>query len=129
MQAWIIETANSAPDRGDIEWGRDREDGVRVKIRVGSVSSGGDGAPQSEVECFPGHFVFATGMTESEMYNVSRAPSADREMRVLLAGQGGARGAGGVRVRIGSVIGIRPPIWETEIGGEAWDVGIDWAVL
>jgi hypothetical protein len=47
----------------------------------------------------------------------------------LLAGQGGARGTGGVKLRIGGSVGIRAPMWDIDVGGETWLVGVDWVVL
>jgi hypothetical protein len=117
LQSWIVETANTgfaAQERsatGGVVWGRDREDGVRLKVRIVAASSAD---ASGEVECFPGHFVFVHG---------------DDEMRVLLAGQGGARGTGGVKLRIGGSVGIRAPMWDIDVGGETWLVGVDWVVL
>jgi hypothetical protein len=138
LQGWIIETANTgfaAQERsitGGVVWGRDREDGVRLKLRVRSASSSSTSQDEAEVECFPSLFVFIRGETEPGMYNVSRAPNVaenDGEMRALLAGQGGARGTGGVKIKIGSVVGIRAPLWDIDSGGEKWVVGVDWVVL
>jgi hypothetical protein len=137
LQGWIIETANTgfaAQERsttGGVVWGRNKEDGVRLKVRVKAASSSTsrDGA---EVECFPGLFVFVRGETEPGTYNVSRASDIvgnDGETRVLLAGQGGARGTGGVKVKVGGVVGIRAPTWDVDVGGEKWVVGMDWVVL
>ena len=136
MQGWIIEAANTghaAQDRsiGGVVWGRDREDGVKMRVRVSGVSVGG-GSEVEEVECFPGHCVFVRGDTEPGMYNASRASSTidnGAEMRILLAGQGGARGTGGVRIRVGGAVGIKQPTWDVEIGEETWVVGVDWVVL
>jgi hypothetical protein len=136
LQGWIIETANTgfaAQERsttGGVVWGRDREDGVRLKVRVKAASSSTsrDGV---EVECFPGLFVFVRGETEPGMYNVSRAPDVvgnDGETRILLAGQGDARGTGGVKVKVGGVVGIRAPMWDVDVRGEKWVVGVDWVV-
>ncbi|KAH7093530.1 hypothetical protein FB567DRAFT_515515 [Paraphoma chrysanthemicola] len=136
VQSWIIETANTgfaAQERG-VTWGREREDGVRLKIRVTHAegSTGRHEDDSGEVECFPGCFVFVHGESEPGMYNFSRAPSVvgnDPEMRILLAGQGGARGVGGVKIRIGGVVGVRQPMWDVDVNGETWVVGVDWVVL
>ncbi|KAF2846214.1 hypothetical protein T440DRAFT_247002 [Plenodomus tracheiphilus IPT5] len=149
MTGWIIETANTgfaAQERslsGAVVWGRERDDGVKMRVRVGDVSSGsGSGSAVVEkgvmggkaggVECFAGGVVFVMGEVEHERYNASRAGSVgdgDGVVRVLLAGQGGARGSGGVRVKRGGVVGLRAPMWEVEFGGEMWTVGVDWLVL
>jgi hypothetical protein len=137
MQSWIIETANTGfagqerSTTGSVVWGREREDGVKLKVRV-EVAASSMSQDEGEVECFPGHFVFVKGETEPGMYNHSRAPSVvdnDGEMRVLLAGLGGARGAAGVKVKVGGIVGVRAPMWDVDVGGEKWLVGIDWVVL
>ncbi|OAL57257.1 hypothetical protein IQ07DRAFT_31498 [Pyrenochaeta sp. DS3sAY3a] len=149
MTSWIIETAGSgyagsARTEG-VVWGREREDGVRLRFRVRAVSAGtaleeddevgGDGEEgemESEVECFPGAITFVCGDTEPGMYNASRTlgGAADSErQRLLLAGQGGARGVSGIRVRAGSILGIRTPMWDVDLAGEKWTVGVDWSVL
>jgi hypothetical protein len=137
MQSWIIETANTgfaAQERsttGGVVWGRDREDGVRLKVRVKAALSA-TSQDEGEVECFSGQCVFVKGETEPGMYNHSRAPSVvdnDGETRILLAGQGGARGAAGVKIKIGGIVGVRAPMWDVDVGGEKWLVGIDWVVL
>jgi hypothetical protein len=138
LQGWIIETTNTefvAHERstaGGVVWGRDREDGVRLKLRIKAASSSSTSRDEAEVECFPGLFVFVRGETEPGIYNASRAPDVignDGETRVLLAGQGGARGIGGVKIRVGSIVGIRAPMWDVNVGAEKWVVGVDWVVL
>ena len=44
-------------------------------------------------------------------------------MRVLLAANGREE------VRAGSTIGIRAPVWQVEMDGREWKVGVDWKVL
>lgn len=142
MQGLIIETANTGfavHERSvGVVWGRDKEDGVRLKVRISAIHPSSsatheNGEEQQEAECFPGHFVFVRGNTEPGLYNASRAPSLvdddDDEMRLLLAGQGGARGTGGVKIKVGGVVGIRAPLWNMEVGEEQWTVGVDWVVL
>lgn len=137
LQSWIIETANTgfaAQERstaGGVVWDRDKADGVRLRLRVKAASSS-TSRGDTDVECFPGLFVFVHGETDPGMYNVSRAPSVAENSgatRILLAGQGSARGAGGVKVKVGGVVGIRAPLWDVAIGGERWIVGVDWVVL
>lgn len=138
LQGWIIETANTgfaAQERsttGGVVWGRDREDGVRLKVRVKDAASSSASIHEGDVECYPGHFVFVRGDTEPGLYNVSRAPGVvdnNGEIRVLLAGQGGARGLSGIRLKSGSIVGVRAPMWDVDIAGEKWVVGIDWVLL
>lgn len=129
VQGWIIDAAQTRTGTAGIVWGRGREDGVRVKVRISSL---GGGDEVEGVECWPGGVVFVWGETEPGMYNASRASSVAGEeqgVRVLLAGQGGVGGAGGVRIRVESVVGIRAPTWEIDVGGEKWMVGVDWVVL
>lgn len=143
MTSWIIETANTgfaAQERstgGGVVWGQDREDGVKLRVRIRDVSTGaaptsqGESNP-AEVQCFTGGVVFARGDAEPGLYNASRAGSTATETvetRLLLAGLGGARGAGSVRIRPGGVVGVRAPLWDVDVGGETWVVGVDWVVL
>ncbi|KAF1849013.1 uncharacterized protein K460DRAFT_364934 [Cucurbitaria berberidis CBS 394.84] len=137
VTGWVIETANTgfaAQDRSTgITWGRDREDGVRLKVRIKHVSTGiVETEKRLEAECFAGGVIFVRGDTEPGSYNTSRAPSPigdDGVLKVLLAGNGGARGAGGVRIKVGGIVGIRAPTWEVDVSGEKWLVGVDWVVL
>ncbi|KAG9242613.1 hypothetical protein BJ878DRAFT_577270 [Calycina marina] len=51
-------------------------------------------------------------------------------MQVLLAGE--SEGIGlqrGARVQVGRTVGIKGPVWDVEIDGEKWGVGVDWKVL
>ncbi|KAL8754206.1 MAG: hypothetical protein Q9184_005183 [Pyrenodesmia sp. 2 TL-2023] len=43
--------------------------------------------------------------------------------RWMLAGQGQDV------VRTGDVVGVRGPVWEVEVKGERWNVGVDWGVV
>lgn len=145
LQGWIVETANTgyaAQMRDTVVRDREKDDGVKIRVRVSSMESGSRGSEDqgSEgVECYPGGVVFVSGESEQRAvatYNVSRssslAPSTksdDGVVRIMLAGQGGARGAGGVRVRVGSLLGVRAPVWDVDVGGEKWIVGVDWVVL
>lgn len=112
--------------------GGDKEDGVKLRVRVTNLSRGGD-QPQEDdrVECYSGGIVFARGNTEPGMYNASRAGSTgaeDSPIRILLAGQGGARASGGVLVKTGSVVGIRAPMWEVDVGEDRWTMAVDWVL-
>ncbi|KAF2787579.1 hypothetical protein K505DRAFT_411351 [Melanomma pulvis-pyrius CBS 109.77] len=130
LQSWIVEAANTgyaAQTRDTVIWGREKEDGVKMRVRVTDIRSGGrERGAEGEVECYPGGFVLASGDAETRTSSITGDAVA---MRVMLAGQGGARGAGGVRVRVGNVLGIRAPMWDVEVGGETWIVGVDWVVL
>ncbi|KAI8931034.1 hypothetical protein NX059_012045 [Plenodomus lindquistii] len=137
MTSWIIEAAGTgyaAQERGSggVVWGRERDDGVKVRVRADHVSRGAVEEGGDEMECFSGSVVFVRGEVDHERYNASRVGSIGDEdgvVRVLLAGQGGARGSGGVRIRKGGVVGIRAPLWEVDVSGEVWTVGVDWVVL
>lgn len=107
-------------------WGRERDGGVQVRVRVVRIGAEGAGA----VECFPGLVVFLRGEVEDGGVVVRAEGLGDEaETGVLLAGQGGARGSGGVRVRVGGVVGIRAPTWSVDVGREKWVVAVDWVVL
>jgi hypothetical protein len=95
----------------------------------GGQEGGGKGKGK-EVDCYAGSVTFVSGTTNSGSH-ISRNPGAshDGEVKMLLAGQGGARGTGGVRINEGSVVGVRAPMWDIDMGGEKWVVGVDWVVL
>lgn len=124
VQAWIVDAAHQGPAAG-IVWGRERKDGVRVKIRVGDLGG------REEVECWPGGTTLVVGETEPGLYNASRMEGGDdsQGVRVLLAGHGGARSTAAVKIRVGCVVGIRAPTWEIDVDGEKWTVAVDWLVL
>ena len=134
VTAWIIETANTGfAAQTNAGWGHYKEDGVKLRVRISAVSKGHARAAgdEDEIECYTSGVAFVRGMTEPGLYNSSRAPCGiddEAELRILLAGQGGARGAG-VKIRVGSVVGIRQPMWDIEVAGEKWLVGVDWVVL
>jgi hypothetical protein len=153
LQSWIVETgeagysARSKAGSGVI-WGKDREDGVKMRVRITQVC-GGKNDDDTSVECWAGGVVFVRGTTDAQLYNASRASSVvtqyahddgngdvgggPAEYGIMLAGQGGARGKAGVRIREGGVIGIRAPMWDVQIGSggceEKWIVGVEWVVL
>ncbi|KAF1950648.1 hypothetical protein CC80DRAFT_528845 [Byssothecium circinans] len=162
LQSWIIETAdtgytarhsaNSGSD--DVIWGtRDREDGVKMRVRVCGVMSSrqGNGKGGREVEAWSNGVVFVTGMVDKGGCNALGASSTafgagdggggvgvgreEVEVRVVLAGQGGSRGKGrgGVKIGVGTVVGIRAPMWDVDLvggddGGGRWIVGVEWVV-
>ena len=133
VQGWIIEAAQgSTSSHHGVVYGREREDGVRLKVRVTGLGPHGRGNDEQEIECWPGGVVFLRGDTEPGMYNASRAEGMEGEelgMKILLAGQGGARGSGGLKIRVGGVVGIKAPTWDVDVGGERWTVGVDWIML
>ncbi|KAF1964772.1 hypothetical protein BU23DRAFT_547059 [Bimuria novae-zelandiae CBS 107.79] len=144
LQSWIHEAASTgytATTSTAVVWGRDKEDGVKMRVRVLSVM-GARGGDEAEVECWPAGVAFVRGATDASLYNASRAssltqPEEDRhghaEVKIMLAGQGGARGKGGVRIRVGDIVGVRAPIWDVRIGTgeqpERWLVGVEWVIL
>ena len=38
-------------------------------------------------------------------------------------------GAAREEIRLGSVVGVRRPCWEVEVGGVVWRIGVEWRVL
>lgn len=98
---------------------------MRLRVRIAELGNKGQ-----EADCFAGAVVLARGQTEPGMYNASRVGEGMEQLgtRLLLAGQGGARGAG-VKVRVGDVVGVKAPTWVVDVGGEKWVVGVEWMVL
>ncbi|KAF2133790.1 hypothetical protein P153DRAFT_380968 [Dothidotthia symphoricarpi CBS 119687] len=129
VQGWIVETASTGEGRGGMLWGREREDGVRVRVRVTDVGGLEGGA----VRCLVGGVVVVRASVDAGLGDVVRVSGSvvdgEQGVGVLLAGQGGARGVASVEVSVGSLVGIRAPTWDVEVGGESWIVGVDWVVL
>ncbi|KAG9200494.1 hypothetical protein G6514_007005 [Epicoccum nigrum] len=124
VRGWLIEAATTA-QASVAASSRSREDGVRLRVRIAELGDKGQ-----EADCFAGGVVLARGQTEPGMYNASRVGEGMGQpgTRLLLAGQGGARGAG-VKVRVGDVVGVKAPTWDVDVGGEKWVVGVEWMVL
>lgn len=135
LQSWIHEAAStgySANNNSAVVWGRDKEDGVQMKIRVASAT-GGRGGSEAEVECWPGGVVFVRGTTDLGLTPSDATHDNYTETRIMLAGQGGVRGKGGVRVGAGRIVGVRAPIWDVHVGTgekmEKWLVAVEWIIL
>lgn len=143
LQSWIHETAStgySANNNPAVMWGREQDDGVKIRVTITDVMSG-RASDDSVVNCWPGGVVFIRGTTDTSLYNASRTSSSalertqknHAEIKIILAGQGGTRAKSGVRVKRGSNVGVRAPIWDVEIGtGEqvdTWLVGVEWVLL
>lgn len=119
-------------------WGHEREDGIRLRVRVARVADGTRcGAGVEDVECFAGGVAFVRGEVEHGRRDGAGAGGGvggdegegEGEVRLLLVGQGGARGSAGVTVSRDGVVGVRAPMWNVESGRETWTVGVDWVVL
>jgi hypothetical protein len=101
-------------------------DGYRVKIRVSHVSTGDEVAridTESDVDGSQGRMMLVHGSLDQD-----RGHSTGAEVRAILAGQSGRKSVN-LRVRPGSVVGIRAPWWDVEIKGKMWIVGADWGVI
>jgi hypothetical protein len=124
-QSWIVDMA-SAGGRGGVRWGREREDGVRLRVRVGEVAGGGGNVSRDAVECVGGGgVVFVRGCFEAG----EEGEAEGGHVSVLLAAMGGNRGAANIAVETGCLLGIKAPMWNVDVSGETWTVGVDWAVL
>lgn len=141
LQSWVHETASAghaALTNSAVVWGRDKEDGVKLKIRV-TDATGGRFSDEEGTESWPGSVVFVRGVTDIGLYNASRASSSvaddgdHTDIKVMLAGQGGARGKGGICIRRGAVLGVRAPMWDVQVGlgdqAETWIVAVEWVIL
>ncbi|EMC92471.1 hypothetical protein BAUCODRAFT_38539 [Baudoinia panamericana UAMH 10762] len=53
--------------------------------------------------------------------------SGTSHMNVFLAGAHCTKGVN--TVRVGSTVGVRAPVWDIDIEGQTWKVGIDWKLL
>ncbi|KAH8711787.1 hypothetical protein GQ44DRAFT_763017 [Phaeosphaeriaceae sp. PMI808] len=111
MQTFIIDAAHSGADTA--AYARDADHGVKVRLRVCCIAEGVD-----VVECLPHGFVLVEGKGEGV--------SGEME-RMVLVGRGGARGV--VRIGRGDVIVVRGPVWDVDVCGEKWVVGVEWGVM
>ena len=53
---------------------------------------------------------------------------------MVLVREGGKEGRGWVLVgsgdvKVGRVVGMREPVWDVEVGGEMWRVGVEWGIV
>lgn len=81
-------------------------EGDGVRMRVVEVRGGGGGDGDGDVV-------------------LVRATSGDGEVRKwMLLGSGGM----GTAVRAGVVVVVRAPVWEVEVRGQRWGVGVEWRV-
>ncbi|KAF2271735.1 uncharacterized protein EI97DRAFT_258218 [Westerdykella ornata] len=138
LQSWIIETANAGyqtQTKDTVVWGREKEDGVKLRVRIEEVMFGKDGlrgrGTDEGVDCFPGGVVFVKGGTNIGTDCSLQSPAVEdcRRVRVLLAGNGGASRSKRVRLHARDIVGIRAPLWEVDVGNKKWMVGVDWAIL
>ncbi|KAF2748263.1 hypothetical protein M011DRAFT_466677 [Sporormia fimetaria CBS 119925] len=125
LQSWIVETANTgyqAHLKDTVVWGRDREDGVKMRVRVLNVDEDGVG----NVVLARGEVVGSNAL-HANAYQVSE----DGSLNLLLVGSGFVGGKKTARVRVSQddVLGLRTPFWETEVAGDTFMVGVDWILL
>lgn len=129
MTSWIIEMANTVPDRrSSVYHSNNKEDGIKIRLKIHTVTCGNQDEG-SQVDCYSGGITFVKGVTEPGLYNASRSGNEHGEMSVLLAGTGSTRSRECVRLRIGYMVGIRAPLWDVYVGDQKWMVGVDWVVL
>ena len=148
LQSWIHETAStgySATTGAAVVWGRDKEDGVKMRVHVLSVTPGRIGRGRSDdrgVECVPGGVVLIHGTTDSiedeapkalDAMQVDEEPSGGANVRIMLAGQGVTGGRGAIWVKPGGVVGVRAPIWDVCLSEgeetEKWLVAVEWVII
>jgi hypothetical protein len=101
---------------------------VKLRVRLSGMRSGKTRltaeCADEGIECYAGGSVFAKGVADGRSHSTD-----EQEVKVMLAGQGGARGAGHVRLRKGDVVGVRAPFWHIDVDSEKWLVAVDWSVL
>ncbi|KAF2492200.1 hypothetical protein BU16DRAFT_564665 [Lophium mytilinum] len=119
---WIMEVAHTTSSSAKSGAG----DGYRVKLRVSDINFGDDAAGLDSdhvVETNHGGMLLIQGTFEPE-----RDCETERDARAILTGHSGRKPAP-LRVRPGSMVGIRAPWWDVEIRGKKWIVAADWGVL
>lgn len=99
VRDWVVEIAGSTPATRDGEWD--------LRFRVGEI---GGGERVSLVE-------------EAGGGDDGIGAEEGKRRWMLAAGNGNGE------VRRGMMVGIRRPVWEVEVEGGMWGVGVDWGVL
>ncbi|KAL9626023.1 MAG: hypothetical protein Q9204_007646, partial [Flavoplaca sp. TL-2023a] len=110
VRDWVIEIAGTATRRKEEEWD--------VVLRVGAVGEGDGGRvvliQESGVMDGDGEEMgFRGGIREEK-----------GRRKWMLAGGDDDR-----KIRMGMMIGIRRPVWDVEVKGVVWGVGVDWGLL
>ncbi len=114
MRGWVVEasqeygqhnnTRRTRGDDGQVGEG-EAEAGFVVRMMVGEVRGSGEGGTGNVV--------------------LVRTMGSGREgegRKWMLMGSGKT-------VRRGMAIGVRAPVWEVEVLGERWGVGVEWKVI
>lgn len=112
MRDWVVEVGQSRSRRR----GRESEgdgDGDGVRIRVLDVRGAG--------------VVLVRGMLMGGSGGGGTSAGGEGLRNWMLVGCGG-RERERVRVESGMVVVVRAPVWEVEVRGERWGVGVEWRV-
>lgn len=115
VQGWLVDLENRSS-------GHDRAREVNrvwaVKLIIDTLSSGS----KSSMTLASGRQIHSEGSGAI----VDNIGTVD----VILAGEGFGEGlAKGGQISTGKIVGIKAPVWETEIDGRKWGVGVNWRVL
>ncbi|PVH97004.1 hypothetical protein DM02DRAFT_730846 [Periconia macrospinosa] len=131
---------------------RDKED-EGVYARSGSVlfisaellngpSSRSETLPQLPSMTLPGdRNIDNSSQYPDQDHDSAKSSGPAKSIKIMLSGQGRnvagntssgnlrRKSTGGVKLRIGDVLGLKPPLWEVDLGdGEMWVVGVEWVV-
>ncbi|KAH6674307.1 hypothetical protein B0J14DRAFT_540037 [Halenospora varia] len=118
LQGWLFNVESSIGTHTG-QRGRSGADAWLVRVVVDEVCGG----VRSGMTLVRGRQVHGGEEGEGKMVD-------DGEARVILAGEAAMSGLQrGKGVEVGSVVGIKVPVWEVVVEGERWGVGVEWKAL
>ena len=114
VRDWLVNIESSIPStsatKNDSSW--------RLRLMIDEVSGGGRAG-----------FALVRGR-QVLSGDIDTMIDSMGTVSVVLAGEGTGTGLEkNSKVEVGKTVGIKSPVWEVEIEGEKWGVGVDWMVL
>ncbi|PQE30241.1 hypothetical protein CJF32_00010156 [Rutstroemia sp. NJR-2017a WRK4] len=118
VRDWLMNLDSALPAHAGR--GKGKEEGWLVRVRVEEVRGGGRA----------GMSLVRGRQVGREIGGGSEVVDSFESVKVILAGEGAGVGLQrGKRVEVGTVVGIKGPVWEVLVEGEKCGVGVDWKVL
>jgi hypothetical protein len=115
VRDWLVNLESTVPGSAAL---KDKDGSWAVQVMVHELSGGGRA----------GMTLVRGGQKPSDFEG--RMNDTWRVVQIILAGEGTAIGLQRrTKVEVGSVVGIRGPLWEAVIDGEKWGVAVDWQVI
>lgn len=120
VREWVVEAGQQAVAARRAVYMHGQGDFV-IRVVVGEVSGGGHGDGNA--------IRFVRGVRREAVDSRAGGWDAAGEKRFLLVGSGKGGGGGREGVKRGDVLEIRALVWEVDLEGERWVVGVDWGVV